>query len=283
MKLTILVPVYNEKSAISVTIRQIQKVMSGSSIKYEIITVDDGSIDGTEKILKGIKGIKTVTHPYNLGYGSSLKTGLRHAKGEWILITDADGTYPIKDIPKLLRYRHQYDMVVGARTKKGVKIPLSRRPAKWIIGGLASFLTGKKIPDLNSGFRLFRKDMAMEFYHLYPQGFSFTTTITLAAFTNNYTTKYVPINYYKRKGKSSIKPSDFIMFLALIFRIVMYFKPLKFFITPGLLLITLGVFWGIGQFITSDNIAQVPPLLILTGIQICFLGLLADLIIKSRK
>ena len=283
MKLSIVIPVYNEERAIKSTIVQVKKVMSRISVSHEIIIVNDCSTDRTGEILADSKGIRLLKNPHNMGYGASLKNGIRNANGEWILITDADGTYPIKDIPRLLRYTKDYDMVVGSRTKKGVKIPLSRKPAKFMIKLLANFLTGKKIVDINSGLRVFKKSLALEFFHLFPSRFSFTSTITLAAFCNDYAVKYVPINYFKRVGKSSISPKDFTKFITLIFKIVMYFKPLKFFALPGVFLIILGIIWGIYQFSTTRNIAQFPLLLILSGIQIGFLGLLSDLIIKSRN
>jgi len=280
MDYSILIPVYNEETAIRETIATVKKVMSSHS--HEIIAINDGSRDSSGKILSTIKGIRVIHNPYNLGYGSSLKKGLLAAKGKYIIITDADGTYPIDALPHFLKFLPKYDMVVGSR-KQTENIPLLRRPAKLILSVLANILTGRHIPDLNSGLRVFRRDMALQFLHLYPAGFSFTTTLTLAALTNGYTCKYLPINYYKRKGKSSIKPiKDFIGFSTLIFRVMTYFDPLKFFLLPGLLIISVGVAYGIYQFIIIQNIAQLPIILILAGLQICFLGLIADLVVRKK-
>lgn len=276
---TIVIPVYNEEKSIADTVSRVKKALAGK--KYEIICVNDGSSDNTAKILKGIGEARTITHPYNLGYGAAIKTGIRNAAGEWILITDADGTYPIEAIPELISHTERYDMVVGARSARNV--PLMRRPAKAILTGLANILTGRKIPDLNSGFRIFRKDMAERFYSLYPSGFSFTTTITLAAMTNDYTVKYVPIEYYTREGKSSIRPlRDFVGFLTLIFRIMIYFEPLRFFLLPSILLITLGIAAGVYEYATIQNVAELPVTLFLAGLQIGFIGLLADLMARKR-
>ncbi len=277
--ITAIIPVYNEEKSISSTVERVKKALGKQ--KFEVICVNDGSTDRTASILKGIAGIKTLTHPYNLGYGAALKTGLKNAKGEWILITDADGTYPIESVPELLKYKDQYDMVVGARSGKNV--PLMRRPAKAIIGMLAGILTGRKIPDINSGFRLFKKDVAMQFMNLYPSGFSFTITITLACLTNSYTVKYVPIEYSKREGKSSINPiRDFLGFLTLIVRILVYFEPLKFFLMPAILLIAAGLGSGVYEYITINNIAELPVILFLAGLQIGLIGLLADVMAKKR-
>jgi len=280
MKFTILIPVYNEERAVRDTIKSIRNVMDKFA-DYEIIAINDGSKDHSGTILSSIENLKVIENPYNLGYGASLKKGLMSATGEYIIITDADGTYPITAIPELISYLPKYDMVVGAR-RQMKNVPLLRRPAKMVLSFFANILAGRKIPDLNSGLRVFRRDMAMKFMKLYPDGFSFTTTITLAALTNSYTVKYIPINYYKRQGKSSIKPiRDFFGFLTLIFKIMLYFDPLKFFLWPGLLIMFFGIFYGIYQVISINNVAQLPILLVLGGLQICFLGLVADLIVKK--
>ena len=153
------------------------------------------------------------------------------------MITDADGTYPVEEIPSLLKWTDRYDMVVGARTGEIVKIPFLRRPAKWFLRKLASYLAKTKIPDLNSGLRVFKKDIALKYWKLFPDGFSFTSTITMACLTNNYDVKYIPINYYKREGKSTIHPiRDFIGFNNLLLRLVIHFSPLRVFIPFALLL-----------------------------------------------
>ena len=135
--ISVVLPVYNEEEGIKEIVNNIKDVMD--SYKCEIIAVDDGSKDNSGKILDGIDGIKVIHNPYNLGYGASIKTGIRAAKGDWILIVDSDGTYPVKAIPELIHYTKEYDMVVGARTKKNVKVPLLRRPAKLFLGALANF------------------------------------------------------------------------------------------------------------------------------------------------
>lgn len=278
---SILIPIFNEESVVKDTIKRIKKSIPGA----EIIAINDGSSDNTYKKLKTIKNIKILNHPYNLGYGASLKDGIRNATKDWIVITDADGTYPLEDIPKLIEHIDSYDMVVGARIGEKVQIPLLRRPAKWIIKVLASFLVGKKIADINSGLRIFNKEKALQFMSLYPSGFSFTTTITLSFFTSDYTIKYIPINYYKREGKSTIRPiQDFAGFITLIFRIIIFFRPLRFFLIPSLILILLGSVHGIYQIATlPSGLGQLPVISILAGLQIIFLGIIADLIVKGRK
>ena len=282
--ISVIVPVYNEEGVIQDTLDELKEVMS--SIDCEIIVVDDGSNDGTPSILEKQEGIVFLKNPYNLGYGASLKRGIKQAKFEWIFIIDADGTYPIKDVPALLKYKNNYDMVVGSRTGKNVHVPFLRRPAKFILTSLAQFLTRQRIPDLNSGMRLFKKSIALEFFHLFPSGFSFTTTITLACLTNSYTVKFVPIDYMKRKGKSTIHPiKDFVNFTKIIFKIVLYFEPSKFFLWPGFLLALFGAFYGVYQVLTTvpRNLGQFPIMVFLAGLQIAFLGLIAELIVKGRR
>jgi len=285
-QVTVLLPVYNEEDAIHSTIEGIKKVMSSTNVAYEIIAVNDGSTDSTKSTLEKERDIRLINNAYNLGYGASLKKGLKAAKYPWVFMLDADGTYPIKDMPMLMKHMDEYDMVVGARTGKNVNIPLMRRPAKFILTNLARFLTKKKIPDLNSGMRLFKKEVAMEFFHLYPSGFSFTTTITLACLTNDYTVKFVPIDYFKRKGKSTVHPiSDFINFNKIIFKMVLYFEPSKFFLWPGFILALVGIVYGAYQVLTTAprNLGQFPIMVFLAGLQIAFLGLIAELIVKSRR
>lgn len=284
--ITILLPVYNEEQTIHSSIEEIRMVMLSIGLEYEIIVVNDGSTDSTKSILENEKGIVLINNVYNLGYGASLKKGIKAARFPWILMLDADGTYPIKEIPTLIKYKNDYDMVVGARIGKNVYVPFTRKPAKFILTKLAEFLTGRDIPDLNSGMRLFKKNIAKEFFHLFPSGFSFTTTITLACLTNDYTIKFVSIDYLKRKGKSTIHPiNDFVNFNKIIFKIVFYFEPLKFFLWPGFILILVGVMYGIYQVLTTfpRNLGQFPIILFLAGIQIAFLGLIAELIVKNRK
>lgn len=280
--ISIVIPIYNEELAIEKTIAEIKKAISGLKHRFEIIAVNDGSKDKTSEIIGNIKGIKAINHPYNKGYGSSIKTGIKASKAEWILITDSDGTYPIKDIPKLISYINDYDMVIGARRK--TKMPILRKPAKFILSSLSNFLTGKKIPDLNSGFRIFKKDLALRFFSLFPSGFSFTTTITLAALTNEYNVKYIPIDYYKREGKSKMKPGEFINFITLILRIITFFEPIKIFSLISFILFLIAIIIFIYTAYFADKVADITVIVIvLASIQIFLFGLIADMIARKRN
>jgi len=282
LSVTILIPAYNEEHAISETVELIFKQRVHFK-DLEIVVINDGSRDRTGEIARKLQ-VTLIEHERNRGYGAALKSGLQAAKHDYILITDADGTYPLEDIAKLAADAPSHDMVVGARTGDVVHIPLIRRPAKWLITRLAEYLSGRTIPDLNSGMRIFRKDVALKFLTLYPDGFSFTTTITLAMLTNHYRVKFIPINYHKRVGKSSIHPvRDFTNFTILIIRICAYFKPLNVFVPPALVLILVGLIKGIRDYVVTDHIGLLAGALVLTGIQMLFIGLLADLIDQRMK
>lgn len=282
LSVSILIPAFNEEGAIADTVKKISEHRSFFK-DLEIVVINDGSSDRTGEIARTL-GVTLLEHEINRGYGAALKTGLQRAKHELILIADADGTYPLEDIPKLMGDAPEYDMVVGARTGAVVQVPWMRRPGKWIITRLAEYLSGQKIPDLNSGLRVFRREVAMRFLSLYPDGFSFTTTITLAMLTNHYRVKFVPINYMRRIGKSSIKPiRDFTNFTILIIRICAYFKPLNVFVPPAMVLILLGLIKGTRDYLVVDHIGMLAMLLAMTGVQMLFIGLLADLIDQRMK
>ena len=178
---TVVIPAYNEAAHVADQIASVDRVMSTSGWDYEIIVVDDGSTDGTAEAASAAGLGRVVRRQHNRGYGAALKLGIRLAANDWILITDADGTYPVEAIPTLLAEAQANSMVVGSRTGAVVKVPLVRRPAKWFLNRLASYLAGRDLPDINSGLRLMRKSLIHRYEHLLPDGFSFTTTITLSA------------------------------------------------------------------------------------------------------
>ncbi len=277
---TIIVPAYNEAEGIGQVLDTIINCMVEADLGYELIVVDDGSTDGTDAIVEA-KGVRIIRHKFNRGYGASLKTGIRQSRCPIVAIIDADGTYPVDALPRLLACMAEYDMVVGARTGDHVKIQPLRRPAKWFLRKLADYLSGFKIPDLNSGLRIFRRELAERFFGIFPDGFSFTTTITLAALTNGYRVEFLPINYYKRTGQSSIKPlRDFLGFVMLIIRLIVYFKPLNVFLPVSALLLLVGFSKAMIDLIHQNYFGVGSAIVILAALQIAFLGLLADLIMR---
>ena len=271
---SVIIPAYNEAAHVAGQIQAVREVMEQTGWRFEIIVVDDGSVDGTAA--RAVEtGVRVLRHKKNRGYGASLKRGIAAASFDWILITDADGTYPASAIPGLLERAAENDMVVGARTGQTVKIPLVRRPAKWFLRRLASYLAGQKLPDLNSGLRLMRKDLVDRYVHLLPSGFSFTTTITLAAACNDHALEYVRINYLARLGESKIRPRHAYDFLILILRTMVFFNPLKVFIPFGAFLALAGLA-KFGYDVVRDNLSESAVLALLGALIVWAVGLLAD-------
>jgi len=282
MNVSIVIPAYNEEKGISGTIDGVVEAIKPLSIEYELIVVNDGSTDKTAKIVKS-KNIKIINHEENKGYGASIKTGIRCSQYENILIIDADGTYPTEKLPDLLGYTNSSDMVVGARTGKKVQIPLIRRPAKWLLNKLANYLVERDIPDLNSGFRVFRKDIVEKYVHILPNRFSFTTTITLAMISDGYKVHYEAIDYHKREGHSKIRPLDALNFLILIIRTITYFNPLRFFLPFSAVLFGLGVVRLCYDIFWLHNLTDSTTLLFLFALQVGLIGIVADLIVKRSR
>ena len=286
---TVVVPAYNEELGIRGVVERLCGLELG--VPKEILVVEDGSTDGTAAALEMLEqefnDLRVVRHGANRGYGAALKTGFAQARHSVVIITDADSTYPEDRIPDLLaRIDDGADMAVGSRRGENVHIPLVRRPAKAALRKLASFLAGTDIPDLNSGLRAFRRDLVLKYRPILPDGFSFTTTITLASLTNQHRVDYVDIDYAQRHGRSKIKPiRDTLGFLALIVRTVLYFNPLKVFypVVAMLLLVLLGLLYHDFFVEEPPNLGDKSVLLFVAVVQVLSLGLLADLIEKKSR
>ena len=282
---SVVVPAYNEEQAIAADLQSLQSELAGVPWRYELIVVNDGSEDGTGAAARSVSGVRVIEHRRNRGYGAALKTGIRHATGEIIVITDADGTYPPRYIPQLVEsiQTGDCDMAVGARTGETVKIPALRKPAKWFLTRLASFLAETPIPDLNSGLRAFRRSSLVPFLSILPSGFSFTTTITLAMLCSDLCVDYFPIDYHVRKGKSKIRPiRDTYNFIVLVVKTICYFNPLKVFLPPSLLFVVVGFARLVFDLCVIHKVAGTEIVLLLSGIQLGAIGLLADVVSKVR-
>lgn len=279
---SVVVPVYNEQAAVCAEIERILAVLATVDRPSEVIAVDDGSTDDTAAQLAGLDSrIILCRHETNRGYGAALKTGIREAQYPCIAITDADGTYPFEELPRLLAQMEAgASMVVGARTGTRVHIPLLRRPAKWFLNKLANYLSDTRIPDLNSGFRLFRKEVAQQYFHILPNRFSFTSTITLAMIADGYKVCYESIDYHKREGDSKIKPRDAVGFFILILRTVTYFNPLRTFVPLFLLFFTMAMMKLSYDIFYLDNITDTSTLLFVSSLQIILIGIVADLVVR---
>lgn len=277
---SIIIPVYNEEGAIRDVLKELKDYLKEKKYQAEIIVVNDGSKDKTGQILKIIQGIKIITHPYNKGYGASLKTGVQSAQYDWICFYDSDGQHQPKYIENLLKYTSAYDMIVGARI--GYQGPLSRQPGRKFLHWLANYLVQQKIPDLNSGLRLIRKSIFEKFVHILPDGFSLSTTITLAVFRENFNVKYVPIKIKQRQGQSTVSIRDGLKAIMLILRMITLFSPLRIFLPIAFGIAILAMISLIFDILKS-NITDVTILLFLFCIMLFFFGLLADQIAAIRR
>lgn len=281
---TIVVPAYNEEDGIRPVVEKLRDAMDGFPYEFEILVVDDGSRDRTAEEAR-TTGVRVVQHRQNRGYGEALKTGIRHAKYERIAIIDADGSYPPEEIPRLAALLDDAEMVVGARTGPNAAIPMIRRPAKRALTMLASYLTGVKIPDLNSGLRLFRRALAVEFFDLLPSKFSFTTTITLAALNSGYLVEYVEVDYYARMGKSKIRPiHDTLNFLMLIIRLTLIFRPLKVYLPmAAFLFVMAAMIVSVGWFGFHRILDNTALIFLFAAFQCIAIGFLADVVNVRRS
>lgn len=278
-KFTIVIPAYNEEEIVESVLAEVVKRYS----KQEIILVDDGSTDKTYEMTRKVEGIKIIRHPYNKGYGAALKTGIRNASNETVVLMDGDGQHNPQDISRLAKLIGDYDMVVGARTKDS-EVSFFRQSGKKVLGLLANYLAGMKIPDLNSGFRAVRKDVALRHMHILPNTFSFTTTITLALIKDGYSIKYEPVKTVKRVGKSKIKPfRNGFEFILLILRTIVLFDPLKVFLPASLLFLTAGTVDALYYLILNTSVSKSALLLIFSGLLIFCFGLLADQMSAMRR
>jgi glycosyltransferase involved in cell wall biosynthesis len=274
---SVIIPAYNEEAGVGHVVAELRDLFRDHRIDGEIVVVDDGSADQTGRI-GALAGARVLRHRSNRGYGAALKTGIAAAAHDYIVITDADGTYPAEYIPELLDRLDRSDMVVGARIGKKVSIPLVRRPAKWALNRLANYLTNSRIPDLNSGLRAFRRDVAMQYFPILPDQFSFTTTITLSMHCDKYAVSYLPIDYRGRRGRSKIVPWDAASFAVLILRTAMLFRPLRVFLPVVLLCLAYGLTKLSIDLIRDPMISASALMALMSALMILLIGMVGDAI-----
>jgi len=277
VEVTVLLPAYNEEPSIGSTIREIKQLHPD----FEILVVDDGSTDRTkEEAVKA--GANVMKHPHNIGNGAAIKTGLRYASGEWVLMMDADGQHKPADIAKLLEHKDDYDMVVGARSK-GSSTSWHRDLANFIYNWLASYVTKFKVEDLTSGFRLVKNDRISKFIYLLPNTFSYPSTITMAYLRSGLSIKYVPIQTLARQGKSKIKLfQDGIRFFLIITRIATLFSPFRVFLPVSFIFFITGLTYYIFTYITQHRFTNMSMLLLSSSVIIFMMGLVSEQISQMR-
>jgi glycosyltransferase involved in cell wall biosynthesis len=274
---SVVIPCYNERAGIGPLLDELDAKLQGSGVQFQYVVVDDGSTDGSGEIPARDK-LLVVRHEVNRGYGAALKTGIRSAANDWILIIDADGTYPVDRIPELVKEAELCDMAVGARIGQNVSHSIVRRAAKWPIHRLADYLVNRRIPDLNSGLRMFKKELAMRYIRLLPDGFSFTSTITLAMMADGWRVRYTTIDYYKREGRSKVKPiKDAINYFTLVMRMILFFNPLKIFL-PLSFTLFVAFLGSLAHDVWLRDLNEATLILLIGFMQMTLLGFLADLV-----
>jgi glycosyltransferase involved in cell wall biosynthesis len=288
LAIDLIIPVYNETSDIVArTVRAARAAFAkDGAAQPNIIVVDDGSrVPVDAAAFAGLDGVTLLRHERNRGYGAALKTGIRAGTAPWIAITDADGTYPVDRLPDLVREMAAHDTVVGTRTGGNVHIPALRRLPKACLNRFASYLAGTHIADLNSGMRVFTRELAEYLWHLFPPGFSFTSTMTMGSLSGGYRVKEIAIDYYKREGSSSISPvADTIRFFKIASRLGLLFSPMRIFGPIAGLLLATGLVKGLGiDYRHLGAVGNFSVALMIAGIQVFCMGLLGELIVLSRN
>ncbi|MEO8302724.1 MAG: glycosyltransferase family 2 protein [Betaproteobacteria bacterium] len=272
---SVVIPAYNEQGAVRTTVLAVRHALDGAGVAHEIVVVNDGSTDGTADEVSG-SGARLIDFPENIGYGHALKAGIAAGDSELVAILDADGTYPPDALPAMIRMAAHSDMVVGDRGAAMNNVPWVRRPAKWILKLLASVVAQRRINDVNSGLRVFRRTALEQFIPLLPDGYSFTTTITLCMLATNLTVVYLPINYGRRIGRSKIRARHFFKFLFLVIRLTVFFQPLRIFLPLGAVLFV----GGVAKAIHDRDLSPVSIYAMISAILVWSLGLLADMITR---
>lgn len=277
-RVSVVVPVYNEEAIIGDILSRLE-ALPGID---EIIVVNDGSQDRTREEVESHPDVQLVNHPYNIGNGAAVKSGIRAATGEVIVLMDGDGQHPPDEIPKLLKHIGSYDMVVGARSAVS-EAHWHRRLANRFFNLYASYIVGCPVPDLTSGFRALRADTARNFLYLLPNGFSYPTTLTIALFRAGYAVKYEPFNSPARVGRSKIRPvSDGLRFLLTLTRLATLFVPLKIFIPVSLLFLLSGGLYTLSTLALEHRFSGFGGLVVTIGVFIFLLGLIAEQIAMLR-
>jgi glycosyltransferase involved in cell wall biosynthesis len=275
-RVSIVIPAHNEEVVIGAVLDELHK-----SHYYEIIVVDDGSTDKTIEVAER-HGARVVRHPYNIGNGAAVKTGIRAASGDIIVLMDADGQHPPSDVPRLISEIGDYDMVVGARTAAS-NAAWQRRIANKVFNTYASYVIGYPIPDLTSGFRAIKAPLLKKFVYLLPNTYSYPSTITIAMFRSGFRVRYEPIVSPASASGSSIRPmKDGFRFLLTITRLATMFVPLKIFLPASFTFLAVGISYGAWLLIDKQRFSNMSAMLITIGIVIFLMGLIAEQIALFR-
>jgi glycosyltransferase involved in cell wall biosynthesis len=275
---TVIVPALNEALAIGQVVRD----LTARCPEYEILVVDDGSTDETGA-LAASAGARVVRHQWNKGYGASLRTGCRRARGEIVVSFDGDGQHDAGDVHRLVAEIGPHDMVVGTRSRDSHE-PLVRRPGKFLLAAFANFLAGIKIPDVNSGFRAFKRDVILRYLHLMPPGFSFSTTSTFAMLKSGRPVKWVPIQVKKRIGTSSVSQVRHgLQALLLLVRLTTLFEPLKVFLPVSAAFLLVAIGFLVANLSAGRNVPQTSVITSVSSVMVFLMGLVMDQVAALRR
>ncbi len=274
---SVIVPAHNESAAVG----EVVAGLRAAGRWHEILVIDDGSTDSTGEVARRA-GAVVIRHPYKKGNGAAVKTGIRRATGEFILIIDGDGQHRVEESVKLVARLGEYDLAVGARSTS-TQATRARRLGNAALNWLASYLAGHSIPDLTSGFRAARRAMLAEFLHLLPNGFSTPTTTTLAFIKAGYNVAFEPIGARPRVGSSKIRfVSDGAKFLLIVLRVITIFSPLRIFAPFSMAALALGAGYGVWTIATLSHVTNTTVLLVVLGVVIFLVGLISEQIAALR-
>jgi len=276
--LTVIIPALNEAAHLKNVLTELRH--DCGDIVETIVVVDDGSSDDTSRVAAQ-DGATVIRHPANLGYGASLKTGLRHASTTHVATFDADGQHRASDLRKLWDARHGSAMIIGARQRL-IHSPLWRMPGKWLLGIIAAYLVKRPIPDLNSGMRVITRDVAMRYAHLCPRGFSMSTTLTMAVMSRGWPVTFVPIDVRPRQGHSTVTVATGLETIVLLLRIICLFNPLRLFVPAAAIVALIGIAWGIPYAAAGRGVSVGSMLAIVTATLLFSLGLICDQVSQLR-
>lgn len=280
---SVIVPAYNESDQIAPVLQAVVTQLKKLEHGWELLVIDDGSGDNTVAVAGAIDPlVRVVRHPYNMGNGAAIKTGIRQARGRIVVLMDADGQHDPADIPRFIEKCDRFDMVVGARGR-GSQAGWHRSIANAVYNRFATYVTGRQILDLTSGFRAIRRDVAYRFLNLLPNGFSYPTTITLCLMRAGFSVNYIPIEAARRSGKSKIRLfSDGAKFLLVIMKICMLFSPLRIFLPVSIYVFLVGLGYYGYTFWSSHRFTNMSMLLFATSVQIFMMGLIAEQVAQMR-
>ena len=281
---SVVIAARDEARSIGAVVNGVREALSAvQGLDFEVIVVSDGSLDDTAAVARAA-GADVVENPLSRGYGAALKRGIRTAAHPFVAIIDGDGTYPAETLPRIVgELQRGADQVVGARTTPRARIPLVRRPAKWLVRTLASWFAGQRVPDLNSGLRGLRRSTLEGVVRFLPDGFSCTTTLTMAGLLSDWSVVWLPVDYHRRTGTSKFRAvRDTCRLVLSLLRAVVYFRPLRLFLPIAMGVGALGAGFAAYDVFVVENLTDKTVLTCLTGLQIFVLGLLADLISKRN-